>query len=157
MTNKPVIIFTCFVAIAVLLYFYKKKKKEAILLQELPTTIVPVPAVTIVEKQVISASKGLSKLSDANIKKYATWIDRIEQILADYRKATGEKYAKPTVEAVANAQALGLLNYADLNAVVTYWQSVRKRKILSALSMFSDTTDKLSGLVQKLKNFKIIA
>ena len=156
MRAKPIIIFLSLMGIAVLLYFYKQKKSVAAAIAQLPTTPEPAQPVTGVEKQIIADTKGLSKLSPAKIKQYATWIDRIEQILAAYRKATGDKYGKPTTEAVANATALGLLGYDDLLAVVNYWESVRKRKVLTALSMFTDTTDKLSGLVRKLKNYKII-
>ena len=156
MRNKPVIIFISLVGIAVLLYFYNKKKALALMLQNLPTTPEPAQPVTGVEKQIITDTKGLSKLSPTKIKQYATWIDRIEQILQAYRKATGDKYGKPTTEAIANATALGALGYDDLFAVVNYWESVRKRKVITALSMFTDTTDKLAGLVRKLKNYKII-
>ncbi|WP_113636104.1 hypothetical protein [Nubsella zeaxanthinifaciens] len=137
-------------AAAIVYFFFIRKKAKA------ATEAALAPAVTDQKKKTITVADKIATkstlaagtLSEAEIKKYATWIDRILQILAQSRLDRKNKYGVPTEEALSNADALSRLSDANLRSVVNYWKGIRGA--LKVLDMFVDTSGRLIALTYRL-------
>jgi hypothetical protein len=132
--------------------FFRNKAKAA-------TAVTLAPAVTDQKKKAVTvadtiATKSTSangNLSEAEIKRYAGWIDRIIQILVNSRKERKNSYGIPTPEALSNADTLNSLSDTNLRAVANYFRSVRGANALNTgLNMFLDESGKLVELTFRL-------
>lgn len=142
-------------AIGAVVYFILRKKKK-VGSSGMADGQAPKPkAENVVAKIFAGYNKGISTLTDAEVRKYATWFDRLEQLVLANR--TGG-YFTATDEAVYNAKMLLGLNEENFRAVVNYWQAVRGRSIATnaAFKGVLDETGILSDLLVRLRELKII-
>jgi DNA-directed RNA polymerase sigma subunit (sigma70/sigma32) len=151
-TNNKTIAFALLViAAGAIVYFVlgnkKAKAAEATLAPAVSDPKKSKP-ITVAETIATKSTSAVGTLSDAEIKKYATWIDRILQILVQSRNERKSKYAIPTEEALSNADALNKLSNANLRAVVNYWKGIRGS--LKGLDMFVDNSGRLIELTFRL-------
>ena len=140
---------------AIAYFLLRKKKKDELLAKSASSTAAGQKPRTIREKIMVAYNKGLSTLTDAEIKKYATWIDRLEQMVL--ANPTGG-YFTATAEAIYNANMLLGLSDDNFKAVVNYWQAVRGRNISSnaAFRGVMDESGSLPNLLFRLRDLKII-
>lgn len=135
-------------AIVYLLFFSKKASAAAATLLPAVTDPKKGKPISVADTIATKSTSALGTLSDSEIKKYATWIDRIIQILAQSRAERKSSYAVPTEEALSNADTLNRLSNANLRAVVNYWKGIRGS--LSGLDMFLDDSGRLIELTFRL-------
>jgi len=154
--NKTIALGLLFLGVAgAIVYFFLFKNKAA---AAAPKITVPAakPKVNVTNKIVAAYDKGLATLSEAEIKKYATWIDRILQILAQSRIERKSKYGVPNEEALSNADALTALSNDNLRAVANYWIAVRNGDLSQAFDMISDESGRLIELPFRFRDLGII-
>ncbi len=148
--NKAIAFGLIFLGVAAaMVYFLFGSKKAA---AATPKTTVPPgnKKTTVAQKIAIAYERGLATLTDAEVKNYATWIDRIAQILALSRIERKSNYGQPTEEALHNADELNKLSNDNLRAVTNYWKAVRGNNLHQALDMFTDESGRLIELTSRM-------
>lgn len=143
--NKKIALAVFALSIASAIIYFLKKRKTIVGAAVIEFT----PSAP--QSKTVFYEKGLSKLSESAVKTYATWIDRIVQILALSRIERKSPYGIPTEEALKNADALSKLNNEDLKAVANYWIAVRGNKLITDLDNFVDQTSRLIELRVRLE------
>lgn len=149
-SNRTIALGLLFLGAAgALVYFLTRSKRVA---AAVPKTAMPAATTkpTVAQKIAVAYEKGLATLTDAEVKRYATWIDRISQILAQSRTERKSQYGQPTEEALSNADSLNKLSDDNLRAVANYWKAVRGVGLESALDMFTDDSGRLIDLTARL-------
>jgi hypothetical protein len=139
-----------------IVYFLFFKNKAAAATPK--TTVLPgtkPAAKTVAQKIIIGYDKGLASLSDVEVKKYATWLDRIAQLFVISRNERKNQYAVPNQEVITNIQALDKLSDDNLRAVVNYYHAVRGGNIVDVLDKVLDEKEQVIPFLFRLKELKI--
>lgn len=136
--SRPAIILLAASGIGVLLHFYLKKQGINI-------------------NPFIKESTASIPTASATIKKYATWIDRIDQLLKQSRKETGSGFGQVNDEITLNASLINKnLSDEELKKLVGYWQAVRNVNLGSTLDLFKDEKGELIALVYRMKQLNLL-
>lgn len=141
-------IFALVAGIGLMVFFFLKKAKAAVVM---PTTIKPnSPNVT--EKIAIAFNASLATLNADEIKRYAGWIDTLNQELANQK---AKRSINATAKMVYNANGLKSLSEANLKAVIGYWQKARGLKIEQAAfykGPVQDNTEAIPAFIRRLRD-----
>lgn len=137
--------------IGLMIYFFLKSKKS-LANQPLPDVYKDPPASSVADQIKNATMVNFNKLTQAEVSKYATWIDAIIDNLK-----TGKNTSLGTVNAtvVNNSKTLAKIANPELIKVVNQWQKVRNLKIQDSLIFKSSTLDvtgSFPALVRKLKD-----
>ncbi|WP_025142747.1 hypothetical protein [Pedobacter jeongneungensis] len=143
-------------AIGAIVYLFLRKKKGG--------TDVAAAAKTAPINQSVAAkinagfSTDMSKSSDDQIKQYATWLDKIEEIV-NKMKAGSIKAATP--ELIYNTRTIMNLGDDSLRKTVQRWESIRNRKISTHAAFnnqgsFYDDSETVPGLLSRLIELNLI-
>lgn len=149
-SSNNITILALFAGIGVLAWFLIRKFKKASPILAGQTS--NAPALTVADRIVQGYDADLKTFSDAEIKKYAGWIDTIIDG-ARTLKSSGKTVA--TDQMIYNANILKSMSDANLKAVVNYWQGVRLTKIIES-DMFKahyvDNSETIPAFFRRLQD-----
>lgn len=150
MFNNKLGIAALVIGVGVLVVFYLKKlKKPTDQTSNVP--VIPING-TIAEKIAAKYNASIASLSEAEIQRYAGWIDAINTDVAN-QKSKGT--AQATEAMIYNANFLTSLSTPNLKTVVTYWEKARGIKINKSVfytNPITDGTQTISSFVRRLRD-----
>jgi hypothetical protein len=131
-------------------FVWKKLQNKPLLPAAISSVPVQAPALNVTQKLQIGYAKDMITFSDAEVKKYAGWIDAMISEVNSLKTAS-KKVA--TKKLIYNADVLKSMSDANLKAVVNYWQKVRSGNIIKS-PIFSvtyvDNTETIPRLLSRL-------